>query len=108
VSASVTPGRHGAGSTVRGRRFVGDVVDGSAASGGDVGGADDVAVSEQTAVWQVKARPRGLGTRWWQRGQVEEVPRSSTRTTVIPARVALSVRAPVRWVRRQVVLTRRF
>jgi hypothetical protein len=49
VSSSVTPGRHGAGSTVRGRRFVGDVVDGPAASGGDVGGADHIAVSEQSA-----------------------------------------------------------
>jgi hypothetical protein len=41
---------------------------------------------------QVMVRPRGLVTRRVQAGQVEEIPRSSTSRTVIPARVALSVR----------------
>ncbi|SCL38310.1 hypothetical protein GA0070624_6171 [Micromonospora rhizosphaerae] len=41
---------------------------------------------------QDRVRPRGFGTRLRQVGQVEEVPRSSTSRTVMPARVALSVR----------------
>ena len=46
-------------------------------------------------------RPLGLGTRWWHWGQVEEVPRSSTRTIRMPTTAALSMSAPIRWVRRQ-------
>jgi hypothetical protein len=57
---------------------------------------------------QAKRRPRGLETRSQHCGHVEEVPRSSTRTTLMPASWALSASAPSRWVRRQVLATRRF
>ena len=50
---------------------------------------------------QLKFRPAGLGTRRAQRGQVEDVPRSSTRCTVIPAASALSDRARIRCPTRQ-------
>jgi hypothetical protein len=50
---------------------------------------------------QVKFRPAGFGTRRAQRGQVEEVPRSSARCTVIPAASALSDRARIRCPTRQ-------
>src|SRR6185437_9811531 len=50
---------------------------------------------------QVKFRPAGLGTRRAQRGQVEDVPRSSTRRTVIPAASALSDRVRIRCPTRQ-------
>jgi hypothetical protein len=39
---------------------------------------------------QVSTRPAGLGIRLAQDGQVEEVPRSSTRIRLIPAASALS------------------
>jgi len=49
---------------------------------------------------QLKFRPAGLGTRRAQLGQVEEVPRSSARCTLIPAASALSdstrIRCPIR------------
>ena len=48
---------------------------------------------------QRKARPLGLGTLRRQPRQVEEVPRSSTSTTSMPAICALSFRAAIRWVR---------
>ncbi|MEA2501476.1 MAG: hypothetical protein QOD01_1587, partial [Actinomycetota bacterium] len=41
---------------------------------------------------QLKVRPLGLGTLRRQTGQVEEVPRSSTSTTSMPAISALSLR----------------
>ena len=50
---------------------------------------------------QVKFRPAGLGTRRAQDGQVEDVPRSSTRCTVIPAAWALSDRTRIRCPTRQ-------
>ena len=40
---------------------------------------------------QARTRPAGLGTREWQAGQVEEVPRSSTKVRLIPAAWALSM-----------------
>jgi hypothetical protein len=48
-----------------------------------------------------KFRPAGLGTRREHEGQVEDVPRSSTSVTVIPAASALSLRALMRWPTRQ-------
>jgi hypothetical protein len=52
---------------------------------------------------QVNRRPAGLGTRWAHAGQVEDVPRSSTNVTVIPATSALSrsalIRCPTRHAR---------
>src|SRR2546421_219141 len=56
---------------------------------------------------QRKVRPLGLGTLLRQSGQVEEVPRSFTSTTSIPAISALSFRAAMRWVRPQ-LRSRRF
>jgi hypothetical protein len=50
---------------------------------------------------QEKQRPLGLGTDLWHSGQVEDVPRSFTSTTLMPASSALSDRHPSRWVRRQ-------
>jgi short chain dehydrogenase len=50
---------------------------------------------------QRKFRPAGLGARREQCGQVEDVPRSSTRLMVIPAASALSFRARMRWPTRQ-------
>jgi hypothetical protein len=50
---------------------------------------------------QVKFRPAGLGTRRPHRGQVEDVPRSSTRSTLIAAASALSDRARIRCPTRQ-------
>jgi hypothetical protein len=50
---------------------------------------------------QVRTRPGGLGIRLAQAGQVEEVPRSSTRARLIPAAPALSVSAAIRWPIRQ-------
>jgi len=50
---------------------------------------------------QGNTRPAGLGTRREHLGQVEEVPRSSTSVTVIPAVSALSARARIRWPIRQ-------
>ena len=50
---------------------------------------------------QQKTLPLGLGTLRRQPRQVEEVPRSSTSTTSMPAICALSFRAPIRWVRPQ-------
>ena len=49
---------------------------------------------------QRNSRPLGLGTRRRQDGQVEEVPRSSTSRTTMPARSALSRKACSRCVRR--------
>jgi hypothetical protein len=46
---------------------------------------------------QASARPAGLGMRDWQAGQVEDVPRSSTRARLIPATSALSFRTAIRW-----------
>ena len=46
---------------------------------------------------QANTRPGGLGTRDRQAGQVEEVPRSSTRVRLIPAASALSFRTAIRW-----------
>jgi hypothetical protein len=50
---------------------------------------------------QCNVRPEGLGTRRLQDGQVEDVPRSSTRTAVMPACSALSCRVRRRWPIRQ-------
>jgi hypothetical protein len=50
---------------------------------------------------QVSTRPGGLGIRLAQAGQVEEVPRSSTRVRLIAAAPALSVSAAIRWPIRQ-------
>ena len=48
----------------------------------------------EAAVGTAEPPARGLGTRWRQEGQVEEVPRSSTSCTRIPACSALSRSAP--------------
>jgi len=50
---------------------------------------------------QEKFRPAGLGTRREHDGHVEDVPRSSTSSTVIPAASALSARAEIRRPTRQ-------
>ena len=50
---------------------------------------------------QASTRPGGLGTRDRQAGQVEEVPRSSTRFRLIPPTSALSVSTAIRWPMRQ-------
>ena len=42
---------------------------------------------ENAQCGQDRVRPRGFGTRRWQAGQVDDVPRSSTSRTVIPAKV---------------------
>jgi len=56
---------------------------------------------------QPNALPFGLGTLRRHSGHVDEVPRSSTSTTRMPARFALSFKAPMRCVRRQ-LRSRRF
>jgi hypothetical protein len=49
----------------------------------------------------VNTRPAGLGTRRAHAGHVEDVPRSSTSVTAMPAAPALSRRTLIRWPRRQ-------
>jgi hypothetical protein len=50
---------------------------------------------------QLNTRPAGLGTRRAHDGQVEDVPRSSTSRTAIPAAAALSRKTAIRWPSRQ-------
>ena len=50
---------------------------------------------------QRKFLPAGFGTRRAQDGHVEDVPRSSTSVTVMPAASALSARTEIRWPTRQ-------
>jgi hypothetical protein len=69
--------------------------------GGDVGGTDQVPMPLEPAVRTGEPAPAWLGTRWRQAGQVEDVPRSSSMLTRIPACSALSRSAPSRWVRRR-------
>lgn len=100
VAASVTPCRQDAGPTVldehrhvRARR--------SAASlRGDVVGTDQIPVPLEGAMGTAEPPALGLGDPPPAGGQLEEVPRSSTSRTTIPACSALSRKAWSRWVRR--------
>src|SRR2546421_5305603 len=70
-----------------------------AATSGDVGGPDEIPVAAEPAGDTAEGPAPGLGTLRRQPRQVEEVPRSSTSTTSMPAICALSFSAPIRWVR---------
>ena len=100
MTAAVTPGRHHPDPTVldqRGERRAGMS---AAELGSDVCGTHEITMPLESAVRTAEPAPAWLGTRSRQAGQVEDVPHSSTKCTLIPACSALSRSAPSRWVRR--------
>src|SRR5690242_4243917 len=75
--------------------------DPAARTGGDAGRRGQVAVAGELAARAGQHPPGRLEDPDRQAGQVEEVPRSSVNTKVIPAASALSLSATIRWPIRQ-------